>query len=132
MEILKSAKRVARVKLALTERTADAREPADRSRIAWDDRLAGFGCCVQPSGVKSLIADCRSSDGDPDEARRKARGKDREALPPDPAGKLGDWTRQLAAVVGWLRQDCGGCRRRIAGRAVAARLNGCCENGTVR
>ena len=90
MENLKSAKRVARVKLTLTKRTVDALEPEDKSWIAWDDRLVGFGCRVQPSGTKSFIVNYRSGDGGrnapnkrvvigrfgrvgPDEARRKAR-----------------------------------------------------------
>ncbi len=41
-----SAKRVAKVKLTLTKRTADALEPANKPWIAWDDRLVGFGCRV--------------------------------------------------------------------------------------
>ena len=63
MENLKSAKRVARVKLTLTKRTVDALEPEDKSWIAWDDRLVGFGCRVQPSGTKSFIVNYRSGGG---------------------------------------------------------------------
>ena len=90
MENRNSAKRVARVKLTLTRRTVDALKPEDKSWIAWDDRLTGFGCRVQPSGTKSFIVNYRSDDGGrkapnkrivigrfgrvgPDEARRKAR-----------------------------------------------------------
>ena len=87
---LDSAKRVARVKITLTKRTVDALKPEDKSWIAWDDRLTGFGCRVQPSGTKSFIVNYRSGDGGrkapnrrvvigrhgrvgPDEARRRAR-----------------------------------------------------------
>ena len=105
MENLKSAKRVARVKLTLTKRTVDALEPEDKSWIAWDDRLVGFGCRVQPSGTKSFIVNYRSGDGGrkapnkrvvigrhgrvgPDEARRKARDMlGQVARGEDPAGE---------------------------------------------
>ena len=105
MENLKSAKRVARVKLTLTKRTLDALEPEDKSWIAWDDRLVGFGCRVQPSGTKSFIVNYRSGDGGrkapnkrvvigrhgrvgPDEARRKARDMlGQVARGEDPAGE---------------------------------------------
>ncbi|MXY40614.1 MAG: DUF4102 domain-containing protein [Rhodospirillaceae bacterium] len=58
-----SAKRVARVKLTLTKRTIEALEPADKSWIAWDDKLVGFGCRVQPSGTRSFIVNYRPGDG---------------------------------------------------------------------
>ena len=58
-----SAKRTARVKLTLSKRTVDALEPQDRPWIAWDDKLTGFGCRVQPSGVKSFIVNYRAGDG---------------------------------------------------------------------
>ncbi len=63
MENLKSAKRVARAKLTLTKRAEDALEPADKSWIALDDRLVGFGCRAQPSGTKSFIVKYRPGDG---------------------------------------------------------------------
>ena len=58
-----SAKRIARVKLTLTKRTVDALEPEDKPWIAWDDKLTGFGCRVQPSGTKSFIVNYRAGDG---------------------------------------------------------------------
>ena len=58
-----SAKRVARVKLTLTEHTIDALEPAEKSWLAWDDELIGFGVRVQPTGVKSYIVNYRPGDG---------------------------------------------------------------------
>ena len=105
MENRESAKRVARVKLTLTKRTVDALEPEDKSWIAWDDRLVGFGCRVQPSGTKSFIVNYRSGEGGrkapnkrvvigrhgrvgPDEARRKARDMlGQVARGEDPAGE---------------------------------------------
>ena len=59
----RTAKRTARVKLSLTKRTVDALEPQDKPWIAWDDRLTGFGCRVQPSGTKSFIVNYRAGDG---------------------------------------------------------------------
>ncbi|MXY33303.1 MAG: DUF4102 domain-containing protein [Boseongicola sp. SB0664_bin_43] len=109
MENLNSAKRVARVKVTLTKRSVDALEPEDKSWIAWDDRLTGFGCRVQPSGTKSFIVNYRSGGGGrkapnrrvvigrygrvgPDEARRRARdmlGQERGEL------SLGEASAQL-------------------------------------
>ena len=100
-----SAKRIARVKLTLTKRTVEALEPADKPWIAWDDKLVGFGCRVQPSGVKSFLVNYRAGDGGrrapnkrvvvgrfgrltPDQARRKAQELlGRVAGGDDPAGE---------------------------------------------
>ncbi|MDE2790533.1 MAG: integrase arm-type DNA-binding domain-containing protein [Paracoccaceae bacterium] len=105
MQNTNSAKRVAQVKLTLTKRTVDALEPAEKSWIAWDDKLTGFGCRVQPSGTKSFIVNYRPGDGGrrapnkrvvigrfgrmaPDEARRKAQDLlGRVARGEDPAGE---------------------------------------------
>ena len=100
-----SAKRTARVKLTLTKRTVEALEPADKPWIAWDDKLVGFGCRVQPSGVKSFLVNYRAGDGGrnapnkrvvvgrhgrvtPDQARRMAQELlGRVAGGDDPAGE---------------------------------------------
>ncbi len=100
-----SGKRVAKVRVNLTKRAVDALRPADKSWIAWDDRLTGFGCRVQPSGTKSFIVNYRPGDGgrmapnkrvvigrfgrmSPDEARRKAQDLlGRVARGEDPAGE---------------------------------------------
>ena len=58
-----SAKRVARIKLTLTEDTIEALEPAGKSWLAWDDELTGFGVRVQPTGVKSYFVNYRPGDG---------------------------------------------------------------------
>ena len=90
MEKENTGKRIARVRTHLTKRTVEALAPADKSWIAWDDRLTGFGCRVQPSGTKSFIVNYRPGDGGrkapnkrvvigrfgrmtTDEARRKAQ-----------------------------------------------------------
>ena len=100
-----SAKRTARVKLTLTKRTVEALKPADKPWIAWDDKLVGFGCRVQPSGVKSFLVNYRAGDGGrnapnkrvvvgrhgrvtPDQARRMAQELlGRVAGGNDPAGE---------------------------------------------
>ena len=105
MENRHSAKRVARVRTHLTKRTVEALAPADKSWIAWDDRLTGFGVRVQPSGTKSFIVNYRPGDGGrkapnkrvvigrfgrmtTDEARRKAQDLlGRVARGEDPAGE---------------------------------------------
>ena len=58
-----SGKRVARTRLTLNKRSVDALRPADKSWIAWDDRLTGFGVRVQPTGLKSFIVNYRAGDG---------------------------------------------------------------------
>ena len=58
-----TAKRMAKVKLTLTKRAVDALEPADTPWIAWDDKLTGFGCRVQPTGTKSFIVNYRAGSG---------------------------------------------------------------------
>ncbi len=100
-----SAKRIAKVKLTLTKRAVDALEPADKPWIAWDDKLVGFGCRVQPSGTKSFVINYRAGDGGrrapnkrvvvgrygrvtPEQARRKAQELlGRVAGGEDPAGE---------------------------------------------
>ena len=89
----------------MTKRAVDALEPAGKSWIAWDNRLTGFGCRVQPSGTKSFIVNYRPGDGGrkapnkrivigrfgrvtPDEARKKAQDLlGRVARGEDPAGE---------------------------------------------
>ena len=58
-----SSKRLALNKLSLTGRTVEALKPPDKSWIAWDDRLTGFGVRVQPTGLKSFIVNYRAGDG---------------------------------------------------------------------
>ena len=65
-----SAKRVARHKFTLTKTAVDALEPAQKSWLAWDDRLTGFGVRVQPTGVKSYFVNYRVGGGG-----RKARNR---------------------------------------------------------
>ena len=103
-----SAKRVAKVKLTLNKRSVEAFEPAESPWIAWDDKLVGFGCRVQPSGTKSYIVNYRAGDGGrkapsrrivvgrhgrvtADQARRKAQELlGRVAGGDDPAGERED------------------------------------------
>lgn len=62
METL-SQKRVAKVRATLNKRTIESLEPENKSWIAWDDKVVGFGIRVQPSGTKSFIVNYRSGDG---------------------------------------------------------------------
>ena len=104
-------KRTAKVRLTLTKRTVEALEPAEKSWIAWDDKLIGFGVRVQPSGTKSFIVNYRPGEGGrkapnkrivigrfgritPDEARRKAQDLlGRVARGEDPAGEPAETRR---------------------------------------
>ena len=98
-------KRIAKVRTTLTKRTVEALEPTEKSWIAWDDRLTGFGIRVQPTGAKSFIVNYRPGDGGrkapnkrvvigrygritPDRARRVAQELlGRAAAGDDPAGE---------------------------------------------
>ena len=51
------------MKLTLSKRSVDALEPADKPWIAWDDKLTGFGCRVQPTGTKSFVVNYRAGSG---------------------------------------------------------------------
>ena len=100
-----SGKRVALNRLTLTVRSVDALKPTERSWIAWDDRLTGFGVRVQPTGLKSFIVNYRAGDGGRKAPNRRvvlgrhgdmsvteARGKARRMLAAaargeDPAGR---------------------------------------------
>ena len=104
-------KRTAKVRLTLTKRTVEALEPAEKSWIAWDDKLTGFGVRVQPSGTKSFIVNYRPGEGGrnapnkrivigrfgritPDAARRKAQDLlGRVARGEDPAGERAETRR---------------------------------------
>ena len=100
-----TGKRIARVRTTLTKRTVEALKPAEKSWIAWDDKLTGFGVRVQPSGTKSFIVNYRAGEGGrkapnkrvvigrygriaPDRARRLAQDMlGRVARGEDPAGE---------------------------------------------
>ena len=56
-------KRTARIKRPITGTTVEALEPAEKSYIAWDDRLTGFGVRVLPTGTKSFILNYRPGGG---------------------------------------------------------------------
>ncbi len=103
-----TGKRIARVRTTLTKRTVEALKPTDKSWIAWDDKLTGFGVRVQPSGAKSFIVNYRAGSGGrkapnkrvvigrygriaPDRARRLAQDLlGRVARGEDPAGERAD------------------------------------------
>jgi len=58
-----TGKRTAKRRLRLTKRAIEALEPSEKSFIAWDNKLTGFGVRVQPSGIKSFILNYRAGDG---------------------------------------------------------------------
>ncbi|MDE0000095.1 MAG: Arm DNA-binding domain-containing protein, partial [Rhodospirillaceae bacterium] len=58
-----SGKRTAKVRTTLTKRSVEALQPAERSWIAWDDRLTGFGVRIHPAGTKTFIVNYRAGDG---------------------------------------------------------------------
>lgn len=48
----------------ISKRTVDAATPLDGKRqILWDDKLAGFGLLVLPTGTKSFVFDYRNAHG---------------------------------------------------------------------
>ena len=103
-----TGKRIARVRTTLTKRTVEALKPTEKSWIAWDEKLTGFGVRVQPSGMKSFIVNYRAGEGGrkapnkrvvigrygriaPDRARRLAQDLlGRVARGEDPAGERAD------------------------------------------
>ena len=103
-----TGKRTARVRTTLTKRTVEALKPEEKSWIAWDEKLTGFGVRVQPSGMKSFIVNYRGGSGGrkapnkrvvigrygriaPDQARRLAQDLlGRVARGEDPAGERAD------------------------------------------
>ncbi len=58
-----SGKRTARVRTTLTKRSVETLQPAERSWIAWDDRLTGFGVRIHPAGTRTFIVNYRAGDG---------------------------------------------------------------------
>jgi integrase len=77
---------------ALTKRTVDAIQPAERDVILWDDALAGFGVRVKPSGVCTYIVQYRNAHG---HSRRHTIGR-HGPLTPDAARRL---ARQLLGQI---------------------------------
>ena len=63
MEKEPSTKRIALNKFTLTKSAVDALEPAEKSWLAWDDKLVGFGVRVQPTGLKSYFVNYRANGG---------------------------------------------------------------------
>ena len=55
-------KRTAKLRTTLTKRVIDTLQPTDKSWIAWDDKLTGFGVCIRPGGAKSFIVNYRTGD----------------------------------------------------------------------
>ncbi len=55
-------KRTAKPRTTLTKRIIDTLQPTDKSWIAWDDKLTGFGVCIRPGGTKSFIVNYRTGD----------------------------------------------------------------------
>ena len=55
-------KRTAKLRTTLTRQVIDALQPTDKSWIAWDDTLTGFGVCIRPGGAKSFIVNYRAGD----------------------------------------------------------------------
>ena len=51
------------MRTTLTKRTVDALKPTEKSWIAWDDKLTGFGVRVHPSGTKAFIVNYRAGHG---------------------------------------------------------------------
>jgi integrase len=48
------------MKIRISKRTVEALEPRPDRYIAWDERLAGFGVRVQPSGARSYLLQYRT------------------------------------------------------------------------
>ena len=59
----KLGQRTPKLRTTLIKRTVDALEPAEKTWIAWDDKLTGFGVRVHPAGTKSFIVNYRTGHG---------------------------------------------------------------------
>jgi hypothetical protein len=71
-------------KIRLTIENIEKEPPTNKERFIWDDRLAGFGLRVMPTGVKSFIIQYRNASGN---SRRLTLGKF-GVLTPDEARRL--------------------------------------------
>jgi len=121
-------KRTARLRTTLTKRVIDTLQPTDKSWIAWDDKLTGFGVCIRPSGTKSFIVNYRTGDrGRKAPNKRVVIGKYGKTTP--------DQARRLARII--LGQAAGGADplyERVAARVMTApggaRDGGASERGS--
>ena len=52
-----------RAELTISKRTVGGLAVEARDAVFWDDKLAGFGVRVQPSGVKSFFVNYRTGEG---------------------------------------------------------------------
>ena len=74
-----TGRRTAKLRTELTIPAIEALEPAAKPWIAWDDKVTGFGVCVQPTGAKSFIVNFRMGKGGP--LKRMAIARVGEMLP---------------------------------------------------
>lgn len=100
----------------ITKRVVDRLAPATDRFVVWDNKLAGFGLRVAPTGIKTFVLRYRSEGGGrtapqhlmaigrygiltPDEARRKAKGiLGAVAKGDDPAGAQLAARRQMTVA----------------------------------
>ncbi|MXY42250.1 MAG: DUF4102 domain-containing protein, partial [Rhodospirillaceae bacterium] len=121
-------KRTARLRTTLSKRVIDTLQPTDKSWIAWDDKLTGFGVCIRPSGTKSFIVNYRTGDrGRKAPNKRVVIGRYDKTTP--------DQARRLARII--LGQAAGGADplyERVAARVMTvpggARDGGASERGS--
>jgi Arm domain-containing DNA-binding protein len=106
----------------ITKRTVDALKPGDKSFIAFDDDVKGFGLRVMPSGVKSYVLEYRPGSGGRGMAKRRltlgkhgamtaeqARKAAQEALARIRLGGQGPASRQKPSAGfsnGWRAHQC--------------------------
>jgi len=103
----------------LSKRTVDALKPTDKSFIAYDTSLKGFGVRVLPSGAKSWVIEYRPGGGGRKVGKRRFKLGNVGDLTPDEARKAAQTLLSKVRLGGDPAHDRSAARRQITVAALA-------------